>query len=220
LSVSLGPAPGYDLDDELEEARTDLERAMAAWQDAHHEVGSALASWLDISERATGEIEAQMAEVEEAADLALQAYGTLMGATKLVIRPTAAQTLATHLWLRLAPARPSGPTERNLAAATAGFRRAVLRLEAELRDLYRPTRAELTPPPSLRRTLDAWFEGPFSRWLATGQIHLTLTAVADGKDQFMELRAELRAFHRLLATTKAGIELERNARLLEHPGAI
>lgn len=221
LSVSLGPAPGYDLDVELAAAQAALDRAMAAWQTAHRQGGSALADWLDMSERASGEVEALMAEVEEAADLVLQAYGTLMGATRAVIRPTAAQSMAAHAWLMLGPARYSDHAEQNaIVAATGSFRRSLLRLEPELRDLYRPARADLAPPPSLQRALDAWFDGAFSRWLATGQLNLTLSSVADGKDQFDHLRAELQAFHRLLQRTLDGIEEQRATRLLEHPGMI
>lgn len=221
LSVSLGPSPGYDLDRELQTARADLERSVAEWRRVHGQAGTELGRWLDMSERATGEVEAQMAEVAEAADLLMEAWQSLLVASRAYYRPTESWATFAQAWITLGPARHSDHATRSaLSVASAGFRRRLLLLEPELKDLYRQTRRELTPPPPLQHQLDAWFNGPYSRWLVTGQLDLTARSIADGKDQFMGLRDELAAFHRLLHKTLVGLERERTARLLEHPGVV
>ncbi len=221
LSVSLGPAPGFDLDRELETARADLERAVAEWRHVHAQAGTELARWLGMSERATGEVEAQMAEVAEAADLLMQAWQSLLVARRASLRPTETRASFARAWITPGRAgQRDHATRTALSVASAGFRRRLLLLEPELKDLYRRTRRELTPPPSLQRQLDAWFNGPYSRWLATGQLDLGFSAVTDGEELFMALRDELLAFHGLLQHTLAELEQERTARLLEHPGVV
>lgn len=222
LSVSLGPAPGYDLNGQLDAARADLDLALTAWRAALHGGDSAMARWLDMSERATGEIEAQMTEVSDAAAVASEAHWRLLKTTQHLARSTTAlMSSAAPAVFILGPSRYGDRARRRaIAAATAEFRRSLLRLEPELRDLYRPTRPELAPPPSLQRALDEWFSGPFSQWLATGELDLALRSVADGRKRLAGIWVELRDFHRLLQKTLAGIEQERTTRLLESPGVV
>jgi len=221
LSVSLGPAPGFDLGAELEAAQGQLDIAIDAWHSVHRESGSTFSAWLHVSERYSGEIEALLIEVEEAAGLARVAKAALHLADRAILRASASPGWST---VERATKGRQGDSEAlewsAVNPAVARFRRHLLQLDTELRDLHRPSRAELAPPSSLLVSLDDWFGGPFAPWLAQGSLDLPRASLVDGRDQFDVLEAELLAYRRSLRQRLSEVQQVRLNRLLEHPGVV
>lgn len=204
-----------------EAARAQLDSAIDAWQSIHREAGSTFSAWLHTSERYSGEIEALLIEVEEAAWLAREAKAALHLADRAILRASASPGWSTVERSTLGRQGDSDALEWSAVnPAVARFRRHLLQLDTELRDLHRPTRAELAPPSSLLMSLDDWFGGAFAPWLAEGSLDLPSASSADGRDQFDVLQAELLAYLRSLRQRLAEVRQERLTRLLEHPGAV